>query len=223
MIILVANEKGGVAKTSIAVNLAARFVADGMKTLLLDTDTKGSRSTSDWLTTRETHDVPLIETFCLTATPARMVAEQATKYDVVIVDAGAAAHDTMFSVSRQADVVLVPCAPGQYEVGSTLRVFSEFRALDSRHIRGVVPAMVVLANVPNHPRSKEVADVRAFLIENDVPVLDSVLRSRKAWRESSKEGLAVFELPASLADVKAQEELEALYQEVYGLLEEAAQ
>ncbi len=42
MIITVGNTKGGVGKTTIAVNLAVEAVKDGKTVLLIDTDPQGS-------------------------------------------------------------------------------------------------------------------------------------------------------------------------------------
>lgn len=216
MIVLVANEKGGVGKTSVAVNLAAHAAADGVRVLLLDTDPNGS--TTGWLKTRASIEPPPsneIFTMVLTgAAPAKMLVDQAKHYDLVVVDVGAAAWKIMLEVAAIADLCIIPCSPGQYEVDATQRVFAAFEKLNALHVTGKVPAYVLPTMIPTNSRSREEAEFREFLAnELSIPLMKSTLRSRKVWRECSKEGLALKELPGRQRDTKAIEEMQAVYEE----------
>lgn len=87
MLVLVANEKGGVGKTTIAVNLAAMCVLAGKETLLVDTDKQ--ESASAWAGVRHENEVePTVTCVAKTGKVGYDLAKLKEKFDVVIVDAG---------------------------------------------------------------------------------------------------------------------------------------
>lgn len=212
MIVIVAAEKGGVGKTSVSVNLAALAVADGIDTLLLDTDSTGSATA--WCRIRAEEGIePAVQTLTLAANPARAIAEIAPRYDLIVVDIGARSYNTMLQLALLADLMIVPTTPGQFEAESTLNLFEALRGIDGRHKQGRIPAHALLNQLPTNPRSREEADLRAFLAEEKLPVMQSALRDRKAWRDASRTGRAVTELRRPDFNAAAAVEMRAVYEE----------
>lgn len=217
MIVQVCAEKGGVGKTSVAVNLAAIAANNDIDVLLLDTDSTGSATT--WGRIRGEGGIePNITILTLSNNPAATLADLAPKYDLIVVDVGARSYATMLQIALLADLVIVPTTPGQFEAESTLNLFQAFRDVDARHKSGHVPAYVLLNMVPTNERSREEAELRELLQEEHVPVMRSVIRTRKAWRDCSRTGKGVHELSGRDASVKGTTEIRAVYEEAEGLV-----
>jgi chromosome partitioning protein len=212
MIIVVGAEKGGVGKTSIATNLAALAAADGIEVLLLDTDVQGSSSA--WVRIRNEENVsPSISLLTLPENPLNELSKLAPKFELIIVDIGAQNYTTMLNAAVVADLVLVPTGPDQFEVESTLNVFSALDTLGARHKKGRIPAHIVLNQLPTNAKSKEELALREYLQAEKRPVFNASLKHRSSWRNARRGGLAVHELSGREADPKAASEMRAIFAE----------
>lgn len=221
MILLVAHEKGGVGKSSVAVNFAATAVAEGIQTLLLDADS--TKSATTWVGIRAEDqiepNIPLVSVAEMgDAAVLKTLADLSSKYDLLILDVGARSYDTMLRASLLADIVIVPVSPGQFEAESTVALFEAFRGIDTRHKSGRVPAHVVLTKLSTNARSSEESDLREYFKDAQIPVMDAVLRDRKAWRDSSRTGRALHELKGRDASKQATAEMRAVYDEAERLV-----
>ena len=82
MIISILNEKGGVGKTTLAINLARAFKLYGFKTLLVDSDRQGS--SRDW---HENGDGEMLEVIGLDRpTLDKDIQKFKKSYDVIFID-----------------------------------------------------------------------------------------------------------------------------------------
>ena len=117
MIITIGNTKGGVGKTTLAVNLAIARALAGRDVWLIDGDRQGTAQTAISIRAEAEH-VPGIA--CATypdgPTLRAQVQQQAAKFDDVVIDAGGRDSTALRAALVLSDVLLVPFQPRSYDV-----------------------------------------------------------------------------------------------------------
>jgi len=223
-IVMVAAEKGGVGKSSTAVNLAAIARSRGIDVILFDGDTTGS--SSSWSRIRAESGIePSIPVVTLDwrapQTAPVLVSQLAAKHDLTVIDVGARSYDVMLRCALLADLMLVPVSPGQFEVESTAQLFQQLRQIDVKHRRGRVPAYVLLNMLSTNAKASDEQELREYMAGegSPIPVMKSVLRHRKAWSDASRLGLALHELKVRGSAQLANTEMAAVYAEAEELIE----
>src|SRR5438552_658596 len=142
MIIVVANSKGGVGKSTIAVHLAAWLHELGHQVTLADCDAQ--HSSSDWLQ----EAVPELKTVRLANSDQIMekLPDIAKNADFVVADGPGSNTDTSRTLLLCADLAVVPCKASMLEVRAlkqaTLALHHAHRVR-----RGRPPAIIVLSMV----------------------------------------------------------------------------
>jgi chromosome partitioning protein len=207
MIVGVLNQKGGVGKTTIAVNLAAHWARGGRRVLLVDADPQGSSLA--WSSARERD--PLFPVVGM-AKPSlhRDLPALARNYDLVVIDGAPRVNELARSAILASDIVLIPVQPSPYDVWAAadiVQLVGEAQAFKP----GLRAAFVINRKIAKTAIGR---DVTAILDQFPLTVLDAALRQRVVYAESAAQGLSVPEVsPRS----EAAREIAALAQGVADL------
>ena len=209
MIVTVSNQKGGVGKSTVAVNLAACFAHEGKDVLLVDADEQGSAL--DWRAERP-QQMPPVQTVGLPVDNLhKEIQSLAERYDVVVIDGGGRITKTARAAVVVADVVIVPTLPSRPDLASTedilekvIEVAQTFKDFRATILLNQVQEGTVLSR-----RSQE------YMRESHYPICTTQLHQYVAYREAFAMGLSVLEYDATS---KAALEMQALYREVLEIL-----
>lgn len=208
MILTVGNTKGGVGKTTLAVNLAIARALAGRDVWLIDGDRQGTAQTAISIRADAGH-VPGIA--CATypdgPTLRAQVQQQSAKFDDIIIDAGGRDSTALRAALVLSDVLLVPFQPRSYDVWA----LNDIAALvdEVRSVRDGLRAVAILNCADPGEVSTDNAEAAAAVAE--VPqfeYLNAPIRRRKAFANAAGQGLSVLELKP--ADKKASDELNEL-------------
>lgn len=188
-VLTIAQQKGGSGKTTLAVNLAQYYMAQGKSVAVLDTDPQGSLGR--WFFARRARlggDVGL-ELGTSSAWGVSYECEKLRKtHDIVIVDTPPKIDADLRPALREADLVLVPVAASHVDLWATEGVL-ELAARERR------PLLIVMNRVS--ARARLTATVAGEIAAMDVNCAATQLGSRTAFAEALGLGLAAAELARS--------------------------
>ncbi len=209
MILSIAHTKGGVGKTTIAVQLATYLIAKKKikDVLLIDADPQHSALNA--ITRRnEENNLPLLE--CDNLTEAKALQTQlkikAPKFKHVIIDLGARNTDTLRAALMFSNAVLVPFQPLSFSLEAFSDEFTDIlHEAQSYGAEFQTYGFINFAEVQGSANQ----DAQEYIEQlDDIQFLDSKIVKRKAITAASTFGKSVFE--DKPIDQKACAEIEAL-------------
>ena len=209
MIVLLGHSKGGVGKSTLAVNLAVHQASEGLDVAIVDTDYQGSAAA--WSAVRDEEEItPRIPCVQVFGKVHRELEDLEQRYGFLIVDAGGRDSAELRTALGIADILLMPLQPSQADVWATEDIMQVLE--QARSFNPDIRARAILNRCPTHPLVRETRESRSYLEAAGIELADAVIRDRIAFRRSFGEGRGVSELRP--LDDKSVLELRALWKEV---------
>jgi chromosome partitioning protein len=205
VIIVVANSKGGVGKSTFAVHLAAWLHEQGHRVTLADCDTQ--QSSSEWI--REA--VPEVKAVRLDS-PDVILSELPilnSDTDYVVADGPGSQTETSRALLLRADLAIVPCKASMLEVRALAKATEVLRV--SQDIRAGLPkAIIVLSMVgKNYRLTKDMKDAASAL---NLPMVSRAMILRQIYADAPGQGAVVWNMGSRARE--AAEEVDHIFREI---------
>ncbi|MBW2335894.1 MAG: AAA family ATPase [Deltaproteobacteria bacterium] len=203
MIISFVNQKGGVGKTTTAINLAIGLKKKNYNLVFIDADPQGSAV--QW------HAIEGNKSFEILHHPSPIhatdIRQLSMNYDYVIIDAPPAIGDISKAILAVTDLAIIPLSPSALDVWScwgTLKMVDEIRPLNS----DIEVKLLINRKIPG---TKIGRDSREAMKQFQMDVFNTELCQRVAFIDAMTSGVSVMQYaPHS----KAAREIERLCEEI---------
>lgn len=210
MILVVGNTKGGVGKTTLAVNLAIARASAGRDLLLVDGDEQGTALTFTQLRAERLGQAGYTAVALTGAALRSQVRQLANKYNDIIIDVGGRDTGALRAALTVADTLLVPVQPRSFDVWALDQMAA--LVVEAREINEGLRAVAILNGADpqggdNNAALEMIGDIKG------IDVLATSIIRRKAFPNAAAEGRAVLE--HTPRDAKAIEELTTLVGAVF--------
>ncbi|ODN40992.1 AAA family ATPase [Piscirickettsia litoralis] len=214
MILQLFSTKGGVSKTTIAINLAAEYLRQGFSVALVDGDRQGSAHT--WSQRREQLDVKQPHSIQKTGRINKTLAELNEQYDFVIVDTGGFDSQEMRTGLMVADIGIIPFRPSQMDLDVIPRLYELIEG--AKDFNDGLQVYGLLSLAPTNVLNTEIKNAKQKLADYpEIEMINTIIRDRKSFRDSIEYGASVIEMD----DQKAKAEIQILASMIQKTMETA--
>jgi chromosome partitioning protein len=212
MIVTVGNTKGGVGKTTLALNLAVSRALASSDVWLIDGDRQQTAATAISMRSEAGH-MPAIACASYHEGPMlrSQVLQQKAKFTDIVIDVGGRDSTALRAALMVTDVLVVPFQPRSLDVWALSDIAELLKEANS--MRDGLRAYAVL-NCAD-PAGADNRDAAGAVEQYpELTYLDAPIHRRKAYANAAGQGMGVQELKP--IDEKASAELSYLVRQIYG-------
>jgi chromosome partitioning protein len=193
-VVVVANPKGGVGKSTLSTNVAGYFASQGHSVMLGDADRQ--QSSALWLGLRP----PMARPIQTWGVSADLIARPPRDATHVVLDTPAGLHGWRFKdVLKLADKVLVPLQPSIFDIYATRAFLDELA--ESRHVDRL---QIGIVGMRVDARTIAAEKLHEFVDSLGLPVL-GYLRDTQNYIHLAARGLTLFDVAPSRVEKDLQQ------------------
>jgi chromosome partitioning protein len=195
---VMANLKGGAGKTTTAVHLAVAAMLRGLRVAISDTDTKNNQqSATEWSAIRGSNE-PLVVPMDVIDLRDAVGKAQEAGLDLLVVDTAPNAGPDARDAIGCADLVIIPVKPSWFDLTAVRHTVEIVREVGKK-------AVIVMTEVDGRQKNNN-SMVRDALLMTGIPVAETTIKDRVAYKNAIPRGLAVQEFEPrgdAAADINA--------------------
>ena len=210
MILTIGNTKGGVGKSTLAVNIAIARALAGRDVLLVDGDEQATAMLFTELRTQQIGQAGYTAVALHGAALRTQVRQLAPKYGDIVIDVGGRDTGSLRAALTVSQTLLIPVQPRSFDIWAVGQIADLVR--EAREINDGLRAFVVLNAADAQGKDNE--DAAHAIAEIDgLELLPLLIGRRKAFPNAASAGRSVLEYVPR--DAKAESELQTLIGTLY--------
>jgi len=192
MVISFINQKGGVGKTTTAINIASALSSRNLKVLMVDADPQGS--VLQWQSTGANREFDVVQL---------SMPELSTKirnyrrtFDHIVIDSPPAFSHISQEIAASSDLAIIPIAPSSLDIWASRETIQLVTDVGRKH-QGLAARLLVYRKIPG---TRLAAEARDALDSYGLEIFKTEISQRIAYVEAIVSGVSVLKYsPNSVA------------------------